>query len=77
MLVGNVEVEIVSACIASLTLGVMLPLLVKAVAPAEGAVEREVGAVVSGVRPVVKLQVLSTANALPAKSLAPEVTVAV
>ena len=55
----------------------MLPPIATAVAALAGRVELTVGAVVSEVAPVVKLQMKSVASALPARSLAPVVTVAV
>ena len=42
-----------------------------------GTVALTVGAVVSGTTPVVKLQLMSEASALPARSLAPVLIVAV
>ena len=55
----------------------MVWLIATAVAPLAGTVALTIGRVVSGVAPVVKVQPKLAASALPAKSLAPVVTVAV
>jgi len=70
----------VEGSIASLKVAVMVWLIATPVAPSAGtlgSVALKVGAVVSGVAPVVKLQLMSVLSALPARSLAPVVTVAV
>jgi hypothetical protein len=67
----------VSGSIASLKLAEISVLSATPVAPAAGTVELTVGAVVSGMAPVVKVQVKGLARALPATSLAPVVIVAV
>src|SRR6185295_8082947 len=51
--------------------------MARPVAVSAGSVELTVGAVVSAVAPVVKLQVLLAANALPTRSVTPVVIVAV
>ncbi len=73
----KLAVVIVKGSIASLKVALMVWLIGTAVAPLAGTVALTVGAVVSGVAPVVKLQLKSVASALPAKSRAPVVTVAV
>jgi hypothetical protein len=73
----KVAAVIVAGSIASLKVAVMFPLTSTLVAVSAGSVELTVGAVVSAVAPVVKLHVLLAANALPARSLTPVVTVAV
>jgi hypothetical protein len=70
-------VLIVNGSIASLKVPLMAWLIATAVAPFAGTVELTIGAMVSKVALVVKLQLKSAAGALPAKSLAPVVTVAV
>ena len=67
----------VSGSIASLKVAAMFLLRATAVAALAGSVELTVGAVVSGVTPVVKLQLKPVASALPARSLTPVVMVAV
>ena len=73
----KVTVVIVKGSIASLKVAVTALLMVTPVAALAGTVELTVGAVVSGVAPVVKVHTLLTASALPAKSLDPVVIVAV
>src|SRR5439155_537880 len=73
----KLAVVIVKGSIASLKVALMVWLIGTAVAPLAGTVALTVGGVVSGVAPVVKLQPKSVASALPARSLAPVVTVAV
>ena len=68
---------IVKGFIALLKVALIVWLMATAPAPLAGTVELTVGRVVSGVAPVVKLQPKSVASALPARSLAPVVTVAV
>ena len=67
----------VAGSIASLKVAVMLLLTGTLVAVLAGSVEVTVGAVASAVAPVVKPHVALAANALPAKSLNPVVSVAV
>src|SRR6185503_12289859 len=62
---------------ASLKAAVMIWLIGTAVAALTGTVALTIGRVVSGVAPVVKLQLKPVASALPARSLAPVVTAAV
>src|SRR5207253_1814863 len=73
----KLAVLIVKGSIASLKVALMVWLIGTAVAASAGTVALTVGRVVSGVAPVVKLQLKSVASALPARSLAPVVTVAV
>ncbi len=73
----NEKVEIVSGSIASLNVAVISLLVATFVTALAGIVELEVGAVVSTVAPVVKLHTSSTPSALPARSLASVVTIAV
>src|SRR5213082_2189473 len=73
----KLAVLIVKGSIASLKVALMVWLIGTAVAALAGRVALTVGGVVSGVAPVVKLQLKSVASALPAKSLTPVVTVAV
>src|SRR5437016_5515888 len=73
----KLAVLIVKGSIASLKVAVMVWLIATAVAAAAGTVALTGGRVVSGVTPVVKLQLKSVASALPARSLAPVVIVAV
>src|SRR5213082_37879 len=73
----KLAVLIVKGSIASLKVALMVWLIGTAVAALAGTVTLTVGAVVSGVAPVVKLQLKSAASALPARSLAPVLTVAV
>src|SRR5207248_1298858 len=68
---------IVKEYIASLKATAMLPLMATPVAALAGTVALTVGRVVSGVSPVVKLQTKLLTNALPARSLASVVIVAV
>jgi hypothetical protein len=55
----------------------MVWLIGAATAPLAGTVTLTVGAIVSGVAPVVKLQLKSAVGALPARSRAPVVILAV
>src|SRR5947208_15388958 len=73
----KLAVLIVKGFIASLKVALMVWLIGTAVAPLAGTVALTVGAVVSGVAPVVKLQLKSVASALPARSRDPIVIVAV
>src|SRR5437879_9483234 len=73
----KLAVLIVKGSIASLKVALMVRLIAPAVAPLAGTVELTVGGVVSGVAAVVKLQPKSVTSALPARSLAPVVIVAV
>src|SRR5438270_14086675 len=73
----KLAVLIVKGSIGSLKVALMVWLIGTAVAPLAGTVALTVGAVVSRVAPVVKLQMKSAAGALPARSLAPVVTRAV
>src|SRR5438477_29264 len=73
----KLAVLIVKGSIASLKVALMVRLIATAVAPAAGTVALTSGRVVSGVTAVVKLQLKSAASALPARSLAPVVIVAV
>jgi hypothetical protein len=68
---------IVAGSSASLKVAVVFLLTTTSMAVSAGSVELTVGAVASGVVPVVKLHVLLAANALPAASLTPVVIVAV
>src|SRR5438094_8226653 len=61
---------LVNGSIASLKVAAIFRLVATAVAALAGTVKLTVGAVVSGVAPVVKLQTKSLASALPARSLA-------
>jgi hypothetical protein len=70
-------VVIVEGSMTSLKVAVMLVFFTTPVAVSAGSVELTVGAVLSATVPVVKPHVLVTANALPARSLTPVVTVAV
>src|SRR5438046_2842694 len=73
----KLAVVTVKGSIASLNVALMVWLIATSVAPLAGTVKLTVGGVVSGVAPVVKLQLKFAASALPAKSLAPVVIVAV
>src|SRR5207302_1555528 len=73
----KLAVVIVNGSIASLKVALMVWLIGTTVAPLAGTVALTAGAVVSGVAPVVKLQLMSVSSALPARSLAPVVIVAV
>src|SRR5947208_6594258 len=73
----KLAVLIVKGFIASLKVALMVWLIGTAVAPLAGTVALTVGGVVSRVAPVVKLQLKPVVSALPARSLAPVVTVAV
>src|SRR5881396_2268799 len=73
----KLAVLIVNGSIGSLKVALMVWLIGTAVAPLAGTVELTDGAVVSRVAPVVKLQLKPVASALPARSLAPVVIVAV
>src|SRR5439155_1264978 len=73
----KLAVLIVKGSIASLKVALMVWLIATAVAPSAGTVERTVGRVVSAVALVVKLQAKLRTSALPARSSAPVVTVAV
>src|SRR6266699_822760 len=73
----KLAVLMVKGSIAALKVALMGWVIATAVAPLAGTVELTIGGVVSGVAPVVKLQLKSVASALPAKSLAPVVTAAV
>src|SRR6266571_899578 len=73
----KLAVLMVKGSIASLKVALMAWLIATAVAPLAGTVTLTVGGVVSGVAAVVKLQPKSAASALPARSLAPVVIVAV
>src|SRR5437016_6229490 len=73
----KLAVLIVKGSIASLKVALMVWLIATAVAPLAGTVAVTAGGVVSKVAPVVKLQLKSVASAVPARSLAPVVTVAV
>jgi hypothetical protein len=68
---------IVTGSIASLKAALMVWLIATAVAALAGTVAVTIGRVVSGVTPVVKLQLKSAASAVPARSRAPVLTVAV
>jgi hypothetical protein len=70
-------VVIVAGSIASLKVALMFLLMGTPVAVSAGSVEVTVGGVTSVVVPVVKVHVWLAANALPARSLNPVVTVAV
>ena len=73
----KVLVLIVDASIASLNVLAICPLRPTPLAVLAGTVALTVGAVVSGATPVVKLQTKSAASALPARSLAPGLILAV
>ena len=73
----KVRLVIVNGSIASLKVAVIFVLIATPVAALAGTVRLTVGAVVSGAAPVVKLHTKSLASALPARSLAPVVIVAV
>ena len=73
----KLAVVIVKGSIALLKAAVMVWLIATAVAAAAGTVALTSGRVVSGVTPVVKLQLKFAASPLPARSLAPVVIVAV
>src|SRR5207302_654838 len=73
----KLAVVIVNGSIASLKVALMVWLIGTAVAPLAGTVALTVGGVVSGVAPVVELQLKSVASALPARSLDPVLTVVV
>src|ERR1043166_3791007 len=74
---NKLAVLIVNGSIASLKVALMVWLIGTPVAEFAGTVKLTVGAVVSGVAPVVKLQLKAVNSALPARSLAPVVIVAV
>jgi hypothetical protein len=73
----KLAVLIVSGSIASLKAAVSFPLMATPVAALTGTVALTVGAVTSAVTPVVKLQTKFVTSALPARSLAAVVIVAV
>ena len=73
----KVAVVIVKGSIASLKAALMVWLIATAVAALPGTVAFTIGRVVSGVTPVVKLQLKSAVSAVPARFLAPVVRVAV
>jgi hypothetical protein len=73
----TLAVVIVSGSIASLKVALTVWLIPTPVAALTGTVELTVGAVTSGLEPVVKLQLKFATSALPAKSLAAVVIVAV
>src|SRR5437667_431689 len=73
----KLAVVTVKGSIASLNVALMVWLIATSVAPLAGTVKLTVGGVVSGVAPVVKLQLKFAASPLLAKSLAPVVIVAV
>src|SRR6185369_7304777 len=73
----KLAVLVVAGSIASLKVALMVWLIATPAAALAGTVRVTVGAVVSWAAPVVKLQLISVASALPARSLAPVVTVAV
>src|SRR5438876_7304310 len=73
----KLAVLIVNGSIASLKVALMVWLIGTAAAALTGRVALTVGRVVSGAAPVIKLQPKSVASALPAKSLAPIVILAV
>jgi len=73
----KVVLVIVAGSIASLKVAVMFVLTGTPVLVSTGTVESTVGGVVSVVVPVVKVHVKAPANALPARSLNPVVSVAV
>src|SRR2546427_689688 len=70
-------VLMVKGSIASLKVALMVWLIPTAAAPLAGTVELTSGRVVSGVTPVVKLQLNSAASVMPVRLLAPVVIVAV
>src|SRR5256885_1192224 len=73
----KLAVVIVNGSIASLNVGLVVWLVANAVGPLTGTVELTVGGVVSGVTPVVKLQLKSATSVLPVRLVAPVVIVAV
>src|SRR5260221_14384104 len=75
----SVKVEALMVCgdIASLKVAWMAAVPPTPVAAGSGSVDATVGAVVSAVAPVVKVHAWPAASALPARSLAPVVMVAV
>ena len=73
----KVTFVIVSGSITSLKVAAAFLLRATPVAPFAGSVKVTVGAVVSAAAPVVKVHTKLLANALPARSLAPVVIVAV
>src|ERR1051326_2502834 len=73
----KLAVLIVKGSIASLKVALIVWLIATAVAPLAGTGALTVGRVVSGVAPVVKLQLKLVASALPARPLAPVVIAAV
>jgi len=73
----TLAVVMVSGSIASLKVALTLWLMPTAVAALTGTVELTVGGVTSAVAPVVKLQTKLVTSALPARSLAAVVIVAV
>src|SRR5947199_130089 len=62
---------VVKGSIASLKVAAIFWLIASPVAALAGTVKLTIGAVVSGVAPVVKLQTMLLAGALPARSLVP------
>src|SRR5439155_576552 len=70
-------VPMVAGSIASLKAAVMVWLIATPVSASAGRMALTVGEVVSGVGPVVKLQIMSVLSALPARSLAPVLILAV
>src|SRR5437870_3142418 len=73
----KLAVLMVKGSIASLKVTLMVWLIATAVAPLAGTVALTVGRVVSGVTPVVKLQLKSAASVMPVRLVAPVVIVAV
>ena len=73
----NVDPEIVAGFMSSLNVAVIAVLFATAVAPGAGTVTVTVGRVVSGSAAVVKVHTKFAARPLPARSVAPLVTVAV
>ena len=73
----KVVVLIVEASIASLKVAVIVSLSATFVSALAGPVAARMGAVVSGAMPVVKLQLMSVVSALPARSFAPVLILAV
>jgi hypothetical protein len=75
----NVKVKALSVegSIALLNVALIPALGATEIAPLPGVVEVTTGAVLFGPTPVVKVQVKATANAFPARSVAPVVIVAV
>ena len=73
----KVVVLIVEASIASLKEAVIVSLSGTLVSALAGPVAPRTGAIVSGARPVVKLQLMSEVSVLPARSLTPVLIAAV